>query len=306
MSSALVMMATYNGIRFLEGQIRSIEEQQFDKIDLLISDDGSSDGTLGYLADLKQRWRKGKVRLLSGPGEGFAENYRHLILNSPAGQGIYAFADQDDEWMPEKLTEAAAWLQSQEPGIPALYCARTQTVDEGGRLSGMSPLFTRPPSFRNAIVQSIAGANTMVFNQAARDLLAESCKRTHFVSHDWWAYLLVSGAGGRVFYSPVPRVHYRQHSSNLVGANTSWRARMARLVLMAGGRFAKWNDMNLKALASCSDLLCDDARDVVLEFRRIRDGRFLDRLSRLRSSGIHRQTALGQMSLYVACMLAKI
>ncbi len=306
MPSGLVMMATYNGARFLESQIRSIEEQRYGEIDLLISDDGSTDKTLDFLSGLHKRWRKGEVRIIKGPRKGFAENYRQLVLNSSGGHSLYAFADQDDLWMPEKLSDAASWLENGNPAIPALYCTRTQIIDDQGRTVGMSPLFTAPPSFRNAIVQSIAGANTMVFNHAARDLLVESCKRTGFVSHDWWAYLLISGAGGRVCYSPVPRVRYRQHSANLVGANSTWRARLSRLVLMAGGRFARWNDLNLKALELCSDMLCEDAREVRTELVRIREENLLARLSRLHRSGIHRQTFLGQMSLFAACVLGKI
>ena len=85
----------------------------------------------------------------------------------------------------------------------------------------MSPLFRRPPSFRNALVQSLAGGNTMVLNRPARDLVALASRRARFVSHDWWAYLLVTGAGGAVHYSAKPLVRYRQHAHNLVGANTS-------------------------------------------------------------------------------------
>lgn len=81
---------------------------------------------------------------------------------------------------------------------------------------------------------------------------------------------------------------------------------MTRLVLMAGGRFANWNQVNLDALSLCEDLLTDEARDLVDEFRKIRSGSFLDRLFRLRQSNIYRQTSLGQFSLYLACALGKV
>src|SRR5690606_17695974 len=120
-------------------------------------------------------------------------------------------------------------LRKQPSDGPALYCTRTRTVSEEGSTVGLSPLFAKPPGFRNALVQSIAGANTMVMNRSAWRLVREASRRTSFISHDWWCYLIVAGAGGVVRYSPVARIGYRQHAKNLVGENNSWRARMSRL-----------------------------------------------------------------------------
>lgn len=306
MPSAIVMIATYNGIRYLGAQIKSIEYQAIDKIDLIFSDDGSRDGTVELIKDVRGSWKKGKVIVLNGPRSGFAENYRHLILSAPAQYDIFAFCDQDDVWRNDKLSTAADWLTSDQEDVPRLYCERTHIIDDEFRSIGHSPKFTRPPSFRNAIVQSIAGGNTMVYNLAAHNLLAKACRRTSFVSHDWWAYLMVSGAGGKVHYSSQPHVSYRQHSGNLVGANASWRARMHRLLLMASGRFKEWNDQNLKGLRLCEDLLTDEARSIVDNFQVARNGNITSRLIRLRQSQVYRQTVLGQISLYVACILNRI
>ncbi len=299
------MMATLNGAAFLDSQIESIRNQTAERINLLISDDGSTDGTRDYLKELRRKWPKGSVTVIDGPKRGFAENYRHLIRNSRDDADVYAFGDQDDLWEPDKLSEAADWLNGQ-GRAPALYCSRTRIVDMSGHAVGLSPLFSSPPSFRNAIVQSIAGGNTMVFNRSARELLARTCERTGFVSHDWWAYLMVTGAGGPVRYSGIPRVRYRQHLSNLVGANSSWRARMTRLALMAGGRFARWNERNLEGLELCEEYLTEESRRLLAEFREIRTGGFPGRLVRLQRSGIHRQTRLGQISLYAACVLGRM
>ena len=68
-------------------------------------------------------------------------------------------------------------------------------IDEAGRETGRSPRFRAAPGFGNALVQSIAGGNTMLFNPAAKALL-EAARPAAVVAHDWWIYLLVSGAGG--------------------------------------------------------------------------------------------------------------
>ena len=68
---------------------------------------------------------------------------------------------------------------------------------------GLSPFHGRPPGFRNALIQNIAGGHTMVMNRAAREILIDSGVRDAFL-HDWWTYMIVSGAGGRVFYDLHP------------------------------------------------------------------------------------------------------
>ena len=95
------------------------------------------------------------------------------------------------------------------------------TIDE--RSYGLSPLFTRPPAFQNALVQSLGGGNTMVFNRAAKKILQEAAA-IDVVLHDWWVYQLVSAAGGMVHYDPRPMLKYRQHSDNLIGSNLGWRS----------------------------------------------------------------------------------
>src|SRR5262249_33537676 len=142
---------------------------------------------------------------------------------------------------------ALAWLATVPAEIPGMYCARTELMTIDGRSYGFSPLFTRPPTFQNALVQSLAGGNTMVFNRAAKRIL-EDAATTSVVLHDWWVHQLVSAAGGMVHYNPRPVLKYRQHSENLIGSNLGWRSRLIRIRLMFEGRFHNWNAMNIAAL----------------------------------------------------------
>lgn len=136
-----------------------------------------------------------------------------------------------------------------------LYCSRTENIDESGKeLKTTSPLFQKEPSFANALVQSIAGGNTMVFNKKALHLL-QTAGIQKVISHDWWAYLLITGAGGSVFYDPKPQVKYRQHDKNLIGANVSFLTRTKRLKMLTQGAFRDWNTFNINALQSNKDHL---------------------------------------------------
>jgi glycosyltransferase involved in cell wall biosynthesis len=304
----LILMAVYNGERFLDEQLRSIESQSFATIDMLVSDDGSRDGSPALLELWRKRWNKGEFRIIDGPRAGFAANFRHLMLNAGDPPNYVAFADQDDIWDQDKIERQVNRLRLIGSGRPALSCGRTRTMTDDGSFTGMSPRFSRPPCFRNAIVQSIAGANTMVLNDVAFRVVAETARRSPFVSHDWWSYLIVSGAGGVVDYTTEPAISYRQHEGNLVGANNSLRARLQRMrAALFSNRFSDWNSRNLQGLSICRDLLTDEAQCVISDFERSRSHpSAVVRLRTLIASGIHRQTVFGQLSLYGACALKRL
>ncbi|MCT8997407.1 glycosyltransferase family 2 protein [Chelativorans intermedius] len=299
-----VLLATYNGARFLERQIGTLARQTAGTIDIWASDDGSTDGSRAVLEKTAGLWQRGEFHILDGPGCGYAENFRSLMTNPQIEADYVAFCDQDDEWDEDKLEEALSWLCRQE--APALYCSRTRIITSRGETTGLSPLFPRPPDFRNAIVQSIAGANTMVMNRAAWQVVREASRRTSFVSHDWWCYIMVSGVGGVVHYSPQPKIGYRQHDGNQIGENSSWRARMSRISHLMRGRFMDWNTRNLAALEACGDMLSPSARKTAALFAEARTGRLVGRLGALRRSGVYRQTVLGQIGLLAACILRKL
>lgn len=301
-----VLMGTKDGAAFIDEQLQSLLMQSHPLIDLWISDDGSVDGTTAIVEAWKPRWSKGRMTLMEGPRQGFAANFRSMILDRRIDADCYAFCDQDDIWEPDRLESAITWMQAFDAEIPLMFCSRTATMAETGSLIGHSPLFRRPPSFRNALVQSIAGGNTILLNRAARDLLATASARSDFVSHDWWAYLIVTGAGGLVRYDPRPLVRYRQHAANLVGANASWQARISRLGRLFKGDFASWTDLNLAGLALNRDLLTQDAAACVDVFTNGRRGSLFRRLDGLRKSGVYRQTFAGTLGLYLAFIMGRI
>ncbi len=300
-----VLLATYNGGRFLEAQLNSVNRQDWPAIDVHASDDGSDDDTKRRLKQWATRWHKGRFSVASGPGLGFADNFRALLADPTVDADYVAFCDQDDIWLPEKTHFAVAALAPY-ADRPALYCSRTIITDAEDREIDQSFPFRRAPEFANAVVQSIGGGNTMVFNRPAHELLRQAAWRTDFVSHDWFAYQLVSGAGGAVIYSSVPHVRYRQHERNVVGSNTSFAARMHRIRQAIGGRFTNWNEHNLRALTACRDLLTPEAADRLDMFRAARRGWPLERMVKLWRSGVYRQTSTGQVSLYVAGLLGKL
>jgi len=256
-----IVMATYQGERFLTEQLSSIAAQTHRNWRLFVSDDGSTDKTRAIVRELGAALRgRNEVDLVDGPRKGFVANFLTSICRAPETD-YYAFSDQDDVWEPDKLERALSILQRVPKDRPALYCGRTCIIDVAGRSIGLSPAFLRPPSFANALVQSIGGGNTMVMNHAARELLRAAGPDIDVVSHDWWTYQFVSGAGGAVHYDLEPRLRYRQHASNSIGANNTFGARCKRLwLLLFEGRFKQWTDRNVRALGQVRHLLTRENR----------------------------------------------
>lgn len=300
-----VLLATLNGARYLSEQLDSIAGQDVEAgIDVVASDDGSTDGTLALLAEWQGRWTRGAFTIQAGPGRGFSENFRSLMARPLAESDYAAFSDQDDVWLPDKFSVALAAIGSSEG--PALYCSRTLIVGEQLQPLGRSPHFRRAPHFRNALVQSIAGANTMVMNRPAFALVSEAARRTPFVAHDWWCYMMISGAGGDVVYDAEPRVMYRQHDANAIGQNTGPKARWRRLRASLGGQFQDWNRVNIQALQACRDLLSREAGETLEMFVAARRAGGWRGLYLIWRAGLYRQLPAGNISLALAALLRKL
>jgi NADPH-dependent glutamate synthase beta subunit-like oxidoreductase/NAD(P)H-flavin reductase len=301
-----VLLCSYQGQPFLAAQLDSIKQQSHQNWAVWASDDGSTDGTLAVLASYQQQWLAGQLSVVAGPSKGFVANFLSLSCRPEVAADFYAYADQDDVWEADKMERAVAWLETVPAEVPALYCSRTLFVDQDNRPLGLSPLFLKPPSFANALMQSLGGGNTMVFNNAARQLLLEAGEAALVKSHDWWLYLLVTGAGGQVFYDPHPTLRYRQHTGNLVGLNTSVAARLKRLSMLWRGEFRGWNTGHVTALRPLAHLLTPANRQTLEHFAKARNLGLIPRLIGLRRCGIYRQTRLGNMGLMLAAFLKKL
>jgi glycosyltransferase involved in cell wall biosynthesis len=295
-----ILMCTKNGAAFIDEQLKSIVEQTHENWILIVSDDSSEDETVTKLEKFAAA-HPSKVMIRLGPSKGVCANFLSLANDSTIDADYFAFSDQDDIWHRDKLQRALAWLAAVPAQIPGVYCGRTELITIDGKPYGFSPLFTRPPAFQNALVQSLAGGNTMLFNRAAKKIL-EQAGTTTVVLHDWWVYQLVSAAGGTVHYDPQPTVKYRQHPNSLIGSNLGWRARM-----VFKGRFRKWNALNITALFRLSAQLVEPKnRETLALFAKARYASFPKRLYYLRKSGVYRQTVPGNLTLLAATILKRI
>jgi glycosyltransferase involved in cell wall biosynthesis len=301
-----ILLCTRHGERFLREQLESIERQTHGNWCVLASDDGSADDTHAILLDFQSRQRFGRVAIRSGPDRGFVINFLSLACDLLIEADHYAFCDQDDLWEPDKLERALAWLRSIPTDVPAVYCSRTRLIDAHGNEIGCSPLFRRQPSFANALVQSIAGGNTMVFNGAARNLLVRSGGVVNVASHDWWLYMIVTACGGQVKYDEYPSVRYRQHGHNMAGSNVGLRNKLQRARKLVKGTLRNWTNMHIRALANVRSYMTPANREVLDRFAIARESQLPHRLIQIRAAGVHRQTKIGNVGLVFASIINKI
>lgn len=301
-----ILLSTYNGEKYLAAQLESLISQEYKNWEIHASDDGSSDGTLQVLERYRKRLGASRLNIYRGPGRGFAANFMSLIRRDEIHASFFAFCDQDDIWAKEKISNAVRCLEEAGALTPALYCSRTRLVDEGGVEMGYSALFSDRPCFENALVQSIAGGNTMVLNASARQLMSRTPVALSIISHDWWAYLLVSGSGGRVHYDPTAQVDYRQHANNLMGSNRRLSERLLRLKKMFDGTFYAWNTANLVALEHFRQDLTGEHQERVDLFQMARRSVLPKRLIYFKRAGIYRQSAAENVVLIAAALMNRL
>ncbi len=302
----LILMATYNGERFIRKQLDSIAAQTHRNWKLAISDDGSTDQTLEIVRQWASEVGEGRVELREGPRKGFAQNFLSMACDPNLRADFYAFADQDDVWLEQKLHSALKWVREKEgQNRRTLYCGRTTYVTADLKYFGLSPLFQKPPSFKNAIAQCLAGGNTMVFNQETKELL-KTAGPVPVVSHDWWVYQLVTGSAGLVFYDPQPQVLYRQHKRALKGENISFIANLKRAYKALAGGIKEHNDQNLKCLFKSIELLSLENKNIILQFSEARGAPFFKRMTLVYHLGIYRQARLETLVFALLAVLRKI
>lgn len=300
-----VLMATCRGATVIGAQLASIAAQTHGDWHLIVSDDGSTDGTRAVVADFMAARPPGQVRLVEGPGRGSARNFLHLLGLAPPG--MVAFCDQDDVWFPDKLARAVAALAP--CSGPAHYAARTIITDPDLNRVAESRHFRRPLGFRNALVQAVMAGNTTVLNAEAVAVLQDGAAMigdATIQAHDWWAYQITAGIGATLIHDPRPVLLYRQHAGNLLGRNDTLPAMAQRFGKLFSGEYRRWLGGNLAALAPFRDRLLPGNRAILDGFSEALALPGPEAALRLRRLGLYRQTRPGTAALLAAAAMGRL
>lgn len=217
-----ILLSTYNGEKYLEEQLESLIKQENVEIDILVRDDGSSDNTHNILNKWQER---GLLKWYTGNNKGYAKSFMDLALNS-GDYDYYAFCDQDDIWLPNKLAIAIKCISTLQSSIK-LYCSNTFYYKNGENLGLIKKV--RPKyNIYTCLVQNIATGCTIVFNKKLKDIITEKMPE-YLIAHDFWVYQ-VAMIFGEVYYDENSYIYYRQHDNNQIGAKTAkteiWKRRI--------------------------------------------------------------------------------
>tara|TARA_B100000579_G_C22832576_1_gene856837 strand:+ start:1551 stop:2468 length:918 start_codon:yes stop_codon:yes gene_type:complete len=305
MPSVTILLCTYNGGIYLEEQLNSIVNQTYKNWNIIVSDDCSEDNTLDILNKFQKLLGKDKMTIMQGPQQGFSMNFLSLISKQNLNSNFFAFSDQDDIWEPEKLSRGLDYIQIQDQSKTALYCSRTKLIDKKSSSLGFSPLFKREPSFHNALVQSLAGGNTMIINKKTLELM-KLIGLKKIVSHDWLIYQIVTGTNGFIKYDSWPSVMYRQHDKNKIGNNMTLSARIVRLYRFLKGDLRRWITSNIAALRTIENYLTDESRIIISELEKLRKNSWIKNLVIIKNIKFYRQTFIGNVALYIGFLIKKI
>ncbi|WP_020408821.1 glycosyltransferase family 2 protein [Hahella ganghwensis] len=214
--SVAVVLSTFNGQKFLPELINSVLNQNNVNVSIYIRDDGSTDTSI--ISFLKRYEKSEHIHITYGQNIGVTKSFLCTLSDVPDNYDYYAFCDQDDIWLPEKLEHAIALLEKKTS--PKLYCSTQYILSENHKLNNATPPPKRAPSFNNAMVENVVTGCTAVFDKSIKRLATKPTSREKIILHDWWLYLVASHFGNIIF-DDAPHILYRQHNQNLVGANTN-------------------------------------------------------------------------------------
>ncbi len=231
-----VLLSSFNGEKYLPEQIESILRQEDVEVSLLIRDDGSSDNTVKIINYYKKKYDN--IKLVSGNNVGWRESFLELIARSGESD-YYAFSDQDDIWLSNKLARAVQQIErlkteGKKTSRPILYQSISKYVDEDLNVIPIHIVYEEPKCMNDALLNSWAQGCNMVFNRELRDLLLMH-KPSSKCAHDMWVYL-VAYFFGTIIFDKHPFILYRQHKDNITGGGAIKRNYMVSVKSLLEGK----------------------------------------------------------------------
>lgn len=253
----VVLLASFNGLAWLPSQLMSILNQVDVEVSLYISDDFSQDGSYRYMQQFASQHPL--VHLLpqiSKFGSAGKNFYRLIRDVDISGFDYVAFADQDDVWDLDKLIRHIDLLKKH--GVEGVSSNVMAFWPNGKkRLINKS----QPQRAYDYLFESAGPGCTFLMTpwlvNELKHLLNDASNIAHEVAlHDWLAYAVCRSLGRKWLIDPMPSLQYRQHSHNVLGANSGTKAKLARIKKMADG----WYRGEILKVVNVCCTISDDQR----------------------------------------------
>jgi len=229
MDNAEILLATYNGEKYISQQIDSILYQTSKNWHLTVSDDGSNDCTNNILSSYIKRYPEKISRMRSGKKFGNAREHFFWLLQNCNADYIF-FCDQDDVWKADKVEKTLAVIKKIEAAngrkCPAMVFTDLAVVDASLNYLFDSLMYIQQQNphitdYRQLLFKNVVNGNTMVINKALAKIARNCTDVRGIVMHDWWI-AIVAARFGKIAYLPEQTILYRQHKGNNVGAHNAY------------------------------------------------------------------------------------
>lgn len=216
-----ILLATYNGEKYIQEQIKSLLEQTYQDIRILIRDDGSTDRTIDIINELATK-NPDVIKLIQDNKELHNPTANFFELCKHSTSDYIMFCDQDDYWFPNKVERSLEEIKKAEascPDMPILaygnYIISNKDLEPLGEDKSLVRKKTEWLSLNHLLVQSCVTGCLCIINKPLKDLMGEY--NEGILMHDWWLSL-IAAAVGKVIHFDDELMYYRQHEENVVGA----------------------------------------------------------------------------------------
>lgn len=283
-----ILLASYQGEAYLRQQLDSLLTQDYDAVEIVVSDDGSRDASPQILEEYAQAWPGRVIHHRSGRRFGSSQAHFLYLLRQFGDAPYVMFCDQDDVWHPDKVSRTLREMQRlcPDPAVPALVHTDLRVVDQD--LREIAPSFLRFSALDGSrialnqlLVQNVVTGCTVMVNRALVQRFCGAAETPDVLMHDWYLALLAA-ACGRIGYLDEATIDYRQHGGNVVGAkNARSPAYLLKRLCSRDARDA-FRDTTAQAaslLAAYGDAMPEEARALCRDFASLPR---LPKLSRIR------------------------
>ncbi len=282
----LVLLATYNGKNYVREMIDSVIDQDFDSYHIVLSDDGSADGTADILAEYEEKYSELITHYKSGRKFGNAQNHFMHLLSEFHDANYIMFCDQDDFWHRDKIRKTYIKMQETEKdsALPAMVHTDLRVVDKDMNVIDESFMhFSKLDGERMAVnqllVQNVVTGCTMMINKALAEKAINYIPQSGILMHDWWL-ALIAAVYGQTGFLREATIDYRQHGNNVVGAKNvmSPSYLLSRLKSGSMKKSLRGAAEQAEAFLEClGENIPDDKKSVIESFSKTKDASILKR-----------------------------
>ncbi len=282
-----ILLSTYNGEKYLEEQVESIQNQTFTDWNLLIRDDGSTDGTVSVIRSLAARDKR--IRFINDgniANRGVVGSFYELVKYEDAD--YYLFCDQDDYWLKDKIDTQIAEAQRHSADEPHMNYMDPVVVNADLKTINSSMIRSQSGHANTLLVQELTENTVTGGVSLINRALAEKWQGVNpdIMMHDWFLALCATAYGSLVFIDK-PGELYRQHEANVLGARTlSKRLRTFAQPWKLVGKYWTLITRSQKQAAillseSYANGLLDEKRRMIGAFVDVTSQKFLQRIKTL-------------------------